>query len=60
VLEQRPGRTRDQLHHRLVSLDLGEHITNRDGVAFLLFPLYQPALLHSGGEGFHYHVRGHS
>jgi hypothetical protein len=60
MLEHRPGGASHQLHDGLVGLDLGEHITDRDRLALLLFPLHQAALLHSGGEGFHHDVRRHA
>src|SRR3954447_19038908 len=53
MLEQGPPRPGDQLHYRLVGLDLREHITHGDGFAFLLLPFDQASLFHSGREGFH-------
>ena len=47
------------LHRRLVGLDLGDHIAGLDGVALLLQPFGEIALLHRGREGGHEDVGGH-
>jgi hypothetical protein len=59
VLEQRPGRPSHELHDRLVGLHLGKHVSNGNGLAFLLLPLHQAAFLHRGGKGLHYYFRRH-
>jgi hypothetical protein len=60
VLEQGPAGAGYQLHHRLIGLDLGKHVAYGHGLAFLLFPFNQAALLHSGRESFHYDFRRHA
>jgi hypothetical protein len=59
VADQHAPDPRDQLHHRLVCLDLGEHVTDRDRIAGLLLPLHQAALLHGGRERLHHDLGGH-
>jgi hypothetical protein len=53
VLEQGATGSGHQLHHGLVGLHLGEHVTHGDDVAFLLLPLDQATLFHGGRERFH-------
>src|SRR5262249_59778787 len=47
------------LHRRLVGLDLGEQVVDRDGVADLLVPHTDLTLLHGGGELRHLQDLGH-
>ncbi len=47
------------LHGRLVGLDLGNDVTGLDGVAFLLQPFGEVALLHRGRQRGHQHLNGH-
>ncbi len=60
MLQQRARGTREQLHHRLVRLDLGEDIADGDGVTRLLLPLDETTLLHGGRERLHHYGRCHS
>jgi hypothetical protein len=50
---------RHELHDRLVGLDLGDRLAALHGVALVLQPLHEAALLHGGGEGFHHDFRCH-
>src|SRR5947208_1581128 len=52
-------RARDQVHHRLVGLDLGERLPRLHRVAVALVPLGHTPLLHGGRERFHIDVGGH-
>ena len=47
------------LHRCLVGLDLGDHVTGLDGLAFLLQPARQRALGHCGRKRRHQDVGGH-
>src|SRR5690606_1607131 len=44
---------RDELHRRLVGLDLGEDVALGDLVAFLLQPANELSLFHGRGQRFH-------
>jgi hypothetical protein len=48
VLEQGAAGTGNQLHHRLIGLDLREHVADGDGLALLLLPFDKAPLLHGG------------
>src|ERR1051325_10250324 len=50
---RRAVRPRDQLHHGLIGLYLGQSVARFHRVALLLQPLDQPSLLHRGGERLH-------
>jgi hypothetical protein len=39
MLEQRACGAGDELHHGFIGFDLRQHVTDRDSIAFLLFPL---------------------
>ena len=45
---------RDDLHHRLVRLHLGEHVALRDLLALLLRPFDEAPLFHRGRERLHH------
>ena len=47
------------LHGGFVGLDLGDHVAGFDGVAFLLEPLGEVALLHGGRQRGHQDFSGH-
>jgi hypothetical protein len=53
VLEQGAAGASHQLHDRFVGLNLRQHVTYRNGLAFLLLPFDQAPFLHGRGEGFH-------
>ena len=60
LLEQRATGPGHQLHHRLVGLDLGEHVAHCDRLAFALLPFDEAPLLHRGRERLHDDLGGHS
>ncbi len=53
ALAQHAVAARDELHDRLVRLDLGEHVAVLHGVAFVLQPFDEAPLFHRGGERLH-------
>ena len=58
-LAQHAVGARDELHHGLVGLDLGEHVARLHGVALVPDPLHEAPLLHGGGEGLHHDFGSH-
>jgi hypothetical protein len=51
--------TGNQIHDRLVGLDLGKHFARFYGVAFVLQPLHEAALFHRRRERLHYNLGSH-
>src|SRR5262249_45266682 len=47
------------LHGGFVGLDLGDHVTRLDRVAFFLVPLGEVALFHGGRQRGHQHLDRH-
>src|SRR4051794_14789743 len=59
-LAQHAFAARDELHDRLIRLDLGERLAVLDLVAFVLEPLHEATLLHRRRERLHHDLRCHT
>ena len=59
LLQQHPRTPGHQLHHGLIGFDLGQDITRRDRVAFVLLPLDEAPFFHRRRERLHHDLSRH-